>query len=97
MSEYIPDDFQEQNMDSKENGSRSPTIELESEDGWEEDPNCFEMIHSRFAPSRRLKADFFNEDIAVSVDFSAEIVFIFFFSFVILKKTSFEILENAKF
>ncbi len=75
VSEFIPDDIQEQNGDTKENGSRSPTIELESEDGWEEDPNCFEMIHSRFAPSRRLKDGFFNEEIAVSIDFSAYIDF----------------------
>ncbi len=72
MSEFIPDDLQEQNGDPKENGSRSPTIELESEDGWEEDPNCFEMIHSRFAPSRRLKDGFFNEDIAVSTALSSD-------------------------
>jgi hypothetical protein len=43
--------------------------DIESEDGLDEDPNCFEMIHSRFARSRRLKPLLFNEDLAVSVVF----------------------------
>ena len=43
------------------------SVDLESEDGGEEDPNCFEFLHSRFAPSRHLKNKFFDEEIAVSI------------------------------
>ena len=59
--------------ENKENLSRSPTVDLESEDGWEEDPNCFETLHARFAPSRRLNNSFFLEELAVSFNVSNKI------------------------
>ncbi len=68
-SDALLDDMSESGFftgDSVEEVSQSVPDDMESEDGLDEDPNCFEMIHSRFARSRRLKPLFFNEELAVS-------------------------------
>ncbi len=60
--------FMGESIESAVSSSAVIAGDLESEDGLDDDqdPNCFEMIHSRFAPSRRLKPLLFNEDLAVS-------------------------------
>ena len=58
-------------MGERETASQSSTVDLEAEYGWEEDPNCFESFHSRFAPSRRLNNLFFLEELAVSTQKSS--------------------------
>jgi hypothetical protein len=70
-SDMLLDDMSESGfftMDSAEVSSQAAVGDQESEDGLDdsEDPNCFEMLHSRFAPSRRLKHMLFNEDLTVS-------------------------------
>jgi hypothetical protein len=70
-SDMMLDDMSESGFfmgDSVEEGLPPSVVagDVESEDGFDDDPNCFEMIHSRFAPSRRLKPLLFSEDLAVS-------------------------------
>ena len=59
------EDLQDSNVDMKDNIAGSVNADVESDVGWDEDPNCFELLHSRFAQSRRLKYSFFLEEISV--------------------------------
>jgi len=55
----------------KDQPASSFTVEVrevgEEEEGEEDPVDCFEFIHSRIAPSRRLNDLFFQEDIMVNI------------------------------
>jgi hypothetical protein len=60
-------DEKEPNADQKDPSATDILKEeLEFEEA-DEAPNCFEVLHSRFAPSRSLKSSFFDEEIFVRI------------------------------